>query len=652
MRKLAIRTLGIGIVMAMLGLGATMQARAQGTLFYPNGSVWMASAVQWKIITNACDQPPKPVTQAYLDCADTAIDMVNFQDKSNGATGSSRIIRPTTRLAPQADPPFALTLSSGTPYLPFLGNPLVEVSWVPNATEVANITAFYTTGLRRQSNCSLDEDFTLPTAATPSAGAIASVTGAQDYLHQLAGLTTTADVFAKGCDYQVLGLPTTTSILLLGTTADGAAISARVTLGDDLTASVTDPVANTVTTTTLDGSGNVLSFSAASLRGNGIMDVVEPFQTDPATSKPAIVVFLGNGDGTFKPPVYYDVADDFNLTIDDVNGDGIPDIVVGGAGTLSSPVTVTTLIGKGDGTFTIGPVSSFNVAGGGGPMVTGVFKTGDVKDLLIGAGNGSFTQGPTTAAFGGAGAVGDLRNNGKLDVVVSQRGSVAIFYGNGDGTFSVGPRYAGPTDLEQVTITDIDGDGNQDIVIGTSTGGIYTLGGYDTEIPMYQILMGRGDGTFVDSLVYNQGTYNNGGVEEIASADFTGDGNLDLLVLDPIQNGTGALSQLLVLPGDGKGNLGTAITSPINIVPELVVEADMNGDGKPDIIISGQSSDKSSSDMNVLLGNGDGTFQPAIVNSFPLEFSAAIAIGDINGDGKPDLYMIANGTNSCWSGRR
>ena len=59
-----------------------------------------------------------------------------------------------------------------------------------------------------------------------------------------------------------------------------------------------------------------------------------------------------------------------------------------------------------------------------------------------------------------------------------------------------------------MTITDIDGDGNPDIFLGTSSAGFYTLGGYDTPIPFFQILMGRGDGTFVDSAVYQQGTYN------------------------------------------------------------------------------------------------------------------------------------------------
>jgi hypothetical protein len=81
-----------------------------------------------------------------------------------------------------------------------------------------------------------------------------------------------------------------------------------------------------------------------------VLDVVATFVTDPVTMQQSTAVFFGNGDGTFKPGVYYDVPGD--VTIDDVTGDGKPDIVV-----LTNP-GVTTLIGKGDGTFTVGPVSA------------------------------------------------------------------------------------------------------------------------------------------------------------------------------------------------------------------------------------------------------------------------------------------------------
>ena len=209
---------------------------------------------------------------------------------------------------------------------------------------------------------------------------------------------------------------------------------------------MTDLTANTFTTTTLSTTVNG-AFSAADLRGDGIMDLVETFVTDPVTQKQSTAVFLGNGDGTFKPGVYYDVPGD--ITIDDVNGDGKPDIVV-----LTNP-GVTTLIGKGDGTFTIGPVSatSRTTFGQASGQSSPACSTADGKrpagggTVLFGAGDGTFTVGrrsPPIRAhqllweFANT-AVGSLRNNGKLDVVVTEPGFVAIFYGNGDGTFQAGP---------------------------------------------------------------------------------------------------------------------------------------------------------------------------------------------------------------------
>ena len=92
-------------------------------------------------------------------------------------------------------------------------------------------------------------------------------------------------------------------------------------------------------------------------------------------------------------------------------------------------------------------------------------------------------------------------------MVVTQPGFVSIFYGNGDGTFTAGPSYAALPDYMQVTITDIDGDGNPDIVLGTSTGRVYTdrrIRSRRSHVPDFD---GAGDGTFVDSPVYNEGSY-------------------------------------------------------------------------------------------------------------------------------------------------
>ncbi len=336
------------------------------------------------------------------------------------------------------------------PVLPFLGNWLVGLTFLPNSSVPADITAVYAVGFRRQTDCSLDEDYVVPFASTPNAGYVTSFTGAQDYLHELAGLTTTEGIFPNGCGYQKLGLPASNSILLLGTTAGGATISAELA-NSGLYVTVTDLTANTVTNTQVTSGSNPGNFSGWPPEQWKITTLLETGLIDPANSMPATAALLGNGV-TLLPAVYYDVADTSGtpggFVIDDVNGDGIPDIVI----PVSSGVTnngypiftgiVTTLVGKGDGTFTTGPVSNATWTDSLLP-VTGVFKTGDVKDLLIGGtvlfgmGNGSFYSRPNQCGYRERnklpfpGAVGSLRNNGKLDLVVTQSGFVSIYFGNG-----------------------------------------------------------------------------------------------------------------------------------------------------------------------------------------------------------------------------
>ena len=154
--------------------------------------------------------------------------------------------------------------------------------------------------------------------------------------------------------------------------------------------------------------------------------------------------------------------------------------------------------------------------------------------VLFGAGDGTFTVGPTNTAI--ASATNYLSRRGRQPEKQRQarrgchrsRDSSPSIYGNGDGTFTTGPSYAALPDYMQVTITDIDGDGNPDIVLGTSTGGIYTDGGYDIEPPLFQILMGLRRRHLCRLAGLQPGDvrrprHANNSELEIASADFIGE---------------------------------------------------------------------------------------------------------------------------------
>ena len=661
--------LAIALVVAVLGASGTAKAQDSGdqaSIYYPYGVVWTTSRSEYNYITQQCGPPPPPTSPNWDDFEKCLLDASDdfwyhpLTAPPPPKLGAGLIPRaPSLSFAHErssADPSsaFAPTLTTNVAVLPFLGNWLVGAGYVINSPlAVADTTAAYLTALRRQSDCSLDEDYFLVGSTTPDAGYLTSLTGAQDYLHQLAGLTTTPDVFANGCGYQVLGLPASTQILLLGNTSSGAAISAQLANGG-VYVSVTTLTANT--NTLLPNTSTATGFFTASLRSNNIFDLIVPGLIDPTTSQPATAVFLGNGDGTFQTPVYYDGVT--AASIDDVNGDGIPDIVslvvsniTYGTTPPTNSGTVSTLLGKGDGTFTAGPAAN-SVTWSSGPVMTGEFTSSGFKDILaagtvlFGAGNGSFTQGPTNTAIATASysngflisnAVGNLRNNGKLDVVVSQPGQVNIFYGNGDGTFTAGPSYAGLPDVEQVTISDLDGDGNLDIELGSSTGGIYTFGG-QIATPMYQVLMGRGDGTFVDSQDYPLAPFSLKGYQPaIASADFNGDGNADVLYFD-------TAGTLDLLPGDGKGDLGALVTSPINLSPKILIAADMNGDGKPDAVLTGNSSGGTPT-LSVLINQGNGTFAQEQDYTLP-NTAISAAVGDFNGDGRMDVAVGFTGTDA------
>jgi hypothetical protein len=160
--------------------------------------------------------------------------------------------------------------------------------------------------------------------------------------------------------------------------------------------------------------------------------------------------------------------------------------------------------------------------------------------------------------------------------------------------------------------------------------------GCSTNLSVY---LGNGDGTLQPPVPLNQSLGNN--YSAAASGDFNGDGKLDLLLLTP-DFGSGATMAILL--GNGNGTFQAPVTYPVPIAPYLAL-GDFNGDGKPDIAICGGLN---GGVVSILINNGDGTFKS------PVNYSVsgnvlALAAADLNGDGKLDLVVPSGGTSATIS---
>src|SRR5579859_4272570 len=175
-----------------------------------------------------------------------------------------------------------------------------------------------------------------------------------------------------------------------------------------------------------------------------------------------------------------------------------------------------------------------------------------------------------------------------------------------------------------VAVGDFNGDGKQDIAL-------LEAGAFDASPPNeVLVLLGNGDGTFRKGALYAVGIASRG----LAVGDFNGDGKQDLAVANVSSD------DVSVLLGNGDGTFQPAISVPaqggtVNVSdsgPSLVAVGDFNGDGKQDMAVLFPQSDE----VGVLLGNGDGTFQPLVVYAVD-QNPHWVAVADFNGDGKLDL---------------
>ncbi len=345
-----------------------------------------------------------------------------------------------------------------------------------------------------------------------------------------------------------------------------------------------------------------------------------------------------------------------SVAVGDMNGDGKPDIVVSGnANVYGGGGLVSVMLGNGDGTFQPGVTYSSGGFGAGSAVIADVNGDGkldvvmvncsktnnlcDAHDGFVGVmlGNGDGTLQPviSSASFGNiyqtpSLAIADVNGDGKLDVVVAGVGSTSGIYflqGNGDGTFLPAVVYSagdGASYTTSVAISDLNDDGKPDLIATA-----HCASQSCSEVDWVGVLRGNGDGTFQSAVTY---TYPGGAdIRYVAVADVNGDGKPDLLTANFGSSSAG----VLLGKGDGTfqaAKLYSALGWGASAGPFTVTARDVNGDGKPDLVMS-------TNGVGFLLNNGDGTFGSAQFLD-PEEGVDAVAVADINGDGKPDIVAM------------
>ncbi len=399
----------------------------------------------------------------------------------------------------------------------------------------------------------------------------------------------------------------------------------------------------------LDDAGTPGALAVGDVNGDGNLDIVTN----------GITILLGDGKGGFPNRKDFLNTAPESVILADFDGDGKTDVLIGtgNSAVLSGPPpfseyqenSLTVFFGEGTGDLTAAPVgpspvqtsSSFSSPNSADyvTVASGDFNQDGLADLamvsvfqylsiFVTSASGTLTHVSTydfaaidKDASPTSVAAADFNGDGIIDLAVSvarrsSPGSIEVFTGVGDGTFLPPVASSAPASTTSLVVGDFNKDGHPDVAAIDVTG--------STDGDRIAIFLNQGDGTFAPPQSYPAGTL----ATSLAIGDFNRDGVADIAI------GNYNSIQLLLGKGDGTFSQGLSISFPDG-VPGRLAAADLNGDGKLDLVAGAA----------ILLGHGDGTFASAVIYSSGAApgFGDTVAVGDFNGDGILDVCLSTSG---------